>query len=95
MKKHYSTDSVKKADKSEKIAPEIKEKSFGIILVAMCNPYYIHMAYNLCLSLKAQNRNLLITLVTDHVYEHLFDIQKFLFDRVVKMNDANQFQVKT
>lgn len=70
-------------------------KTKGVVIIAMSNPYYLHCAYNLILSLKAQDRLIPITLVTDKVYDHLFDVQKFMIDHVVRLDGANAFQIKT
>lgn len=67
----------------------------GIVLIAVRNSYYIKAAYNLCLSLQAQNRSVPVTLVTDGVYDHLFDTQKFFFSKVIRIKDANPFHLKT
>lgn len=75
----------------------IKEtpKTVGVVIIALSNPYYIHCMYNLVLSLKAQDRNIPITVVTDDKFDHLFDVQKFMIDHVVRMDGANAFAIKT
>ena len=66
----------------------------GVVLIATSSTYYIRAAFNLCLSLKAQNRDLKITLITDNTIDHLYDIQKFWFDNVIKVDATNAFQLK-
>ena len=67
----------------------------GIILIATGKPYYINAAFNLCLSIKAHNRELPVHLITDSVFDNLTDVQKFWFDSTERIHNANPFQLKT
>lgn len=67
----------------------------GIVLIATGKPYYINAAYNLCLSLKAQERDVPVMLITDSIFDMLTDTQKFWFDEVKRIPNLNPFQAKT
>lgn len=93
MNQQSSTEPTK-GKKADNVIDVQTTKTRGVVIIAMGNQYYIQSAYNLILSIKAQDRNLPVTLVTDKIFDHLFDVQKFMIDHVVKMDGVNPFQVK-
>lgn len=56
----------------------------GIILIAIGNPYYGRLAYNLCISIKASEGIPVALIYDDSAVTHLSDEKKIFFDHLIK-----------
>lgn len=65
----------------------------GVLLIALRNSYYMNMAINLALSIKAHDRETPITLITDLSMPS--DIYRLYFDKIMKIQVDNPFMLKT
>ena len=70
-------------------------KPVGIVLIATGNPYYVNTAYNLCLSIKAQDMAMPVTLISDNAKAYLNDVQRFMFDEIIPTPSGAPFMLKT
>lgn len=77
-----------------KIDTTIKEQSShecGILLLAIGHPYYGRMAYNLAMSIKANDRNAHITLVyTEGAITHLNQRFMYVFDNKMAIDNTSE-----
>jgi hypothetical protein len=63
----------------------IKEKTKGILLIALGHNQYGRLAYNLATTIKAANQNINISLVHNNSsITHLSDLQKSIFDKLIE-----------
>ena len=56
----------------------------GILLIAVGNPYYGRLAYNLCISIKASENIPMALVYDDSAISHLSDEKRLFFDHLIK-----------
>lgn len=66
----------------------------GVLLIAISNPIYVKMAYNLALSLRANEPTINITLIHDDSISKIDDICKTVFNKLIPTQETNPFYLK-
>jgi hypothetical protein len=66
----------------------------GVLLIAIGNPIYIKMAYNLALSIRANEPMINITLIHDDSISKIDDICKTVFNKLIPTQETNPFYLK-
>ena len=80
--------------KEEKQARE-KEKTSGVLIVAMKHPYYGCLAYNLALTLRAAQKDIAIHVIADDIaLSYLDATRREVFDKELKAKSDSPFDVK-
>lgn len=67
-----------------------KDKSTGVLMIAIGDPFYLNLAYNLALTLKQSDCHVPVALLTDDKkLSHLMPDQAKVFDHVIPAEDGD------